>query len=118
MTSSEPTRNPREVEPNVSGRSLGVQIFYLILTIVEALLGIRFVLSLIGANKTADFVDFIYRVSNPLVRPFYGILSSDFVYGEGKARFDYEVLIAMIVYLLIAIILVKIISLGKRNVQP
>ncbi|MFN8015407.1 MAG: YggT family protein [Acidimicrobiia bacterium] len=108
---------PREVNPTVSGRSLLVQIIYLVLSIVSALLVIRFVLSLLGANKNNDFASFIYNVSNPFVRPFYGLFGQDFVYGNGAGRFEYETVVALIVYVIVAVILAKIASLGKRNVQ-
>ena len=111
------TGTPQEVEPTVSPRSFAAQVIYLVLTVIAALLAIRFVLTATGANKGNGFVDFIYSLSNPLVRPFYGIFQSDFVYADGTARFEYEVILALVVYALIALILVKIIGLGKRNVQ-
>ncbi len=108
---------PREVEPTVSPRSFVAQVIYLVLTIISALLIIRFILSLVGANKSNGFVDFIYSLSNPLVRPFFGIFQSDFVYGNGTARFEYESIIALMVYAIVAFILVQVVGLGKRNVQ-
>ena len=40
------------------------------LAMVEGLIGLRFALLATGANTTSGFVDFIYDVSWPLVRPF------------------------------------------------
>lgn len=108
---------PREVDQTVSGRSLAAQVIYLLLTAVIALLSLRFILSLFGANKTSDFANFIYDVSNPLVRPFYGIFGSDFVYGSGTGRIEWEVIMAAVVYTIVAVLLVKVAALGKRNVR-
>jgi len=109
--------NTREVEPTVSSRSLITQIIYLIMTALAALLIIRFILSAFGANKANAFASFIYNLSNPFVRPFYGIFNSDFVYGNGTGRFEYETILALIVYFVVAMLLVKVASLGKRNVS-
>ena len=37
--------------------------------ILEGLLGIRFVLGLLGANPTAGFAQFIYRITGPFMAP-------------------------------------------------
>ena len=81
---------------------------YLLLGILEALLGIRFVLGLLGANPAASFAQFIYRITEPFLAPFVGLF--------GKPRFegsvfDWNVLVAMLVYALIAWLLVKIVWL-------
>ena len=49
MSISEGSPAPHEVERTVSGRSFVAQIIYLILTVIVALLGIRFILSLLEA---------------------------------------------------------------------
>ena len=108
----------KEKERSVSGRSLIAQIIYFILTIVLVLLLVRFILIFFGANQSNGFVDFIYSMSQPLVSPFYGIFKNNFVYGQGRDRFDFETIFAAIIYSIIATIAVKAISLGKRNVQP
>ena len=107
---------PREVDTTVSPRSFFAQVIYLVWSIVSALLIIRFILSALGANKSNGFASFIYHVSNPLVRPFYGLFGQDFVYGNGKGVFEYETIVAFVVYAVIAMILLKVVSLGKRNV--
>jgi len=91
---------------------------YLLFGILEALLGIRFVLGLLGANPTASFAQFIYRITEPFLAPFVGLF--------GKPRFegsvfDWNVLVAMLVYALIAWLLVKIVWLvmgdSRRGVR-
>ena len=75
------------------------QAIYLIFGIIEALLVIRFVLKLLGANAEAGFASFIYRISEPLVAPFVGLF--------GTPQFDgtvveVEALVAIVVYGLVA----------------
>ena len=41
----------------------GIQIVWYLLGLIEALLGLRFVLKLLGANPFSEFVSFIYNIS-------------------------------------------------------
>jgi hypothetical protein len=50
-----------------------VSVIWLIGGIVAAILGIRFVLELLGAAQNATFTSFIYSITVPLVTPFEGI---------------------------------------------
>jgi uncharacterized protein YggT (Ycf19 family) len=45
-------------------------ILFALLIALEGLLALRFTLAAFGANPTSGFVDFIYDVSYPFVRPF------------------------------------------------
>lgn len=81
---------------------------YLVFGILEGLLLIRFVLNLLGANPAAGFAQFIYRITDPFLAPFVGLF--------GTARFEvgvFEVnlLVAILVYALIAWVLVKAVGL-------
>jgi YggT family protein len=90
---SDPYAQRRGIASKVS------QAIYLIFGIVEALLVIRFVLKLLGANAEAGFASFIHRVSTPLVAPFVGL------FGTPQANgmvLELEALVAIIVYGLIA----------------
>ena len=48
------------------------RILYIIIGIIEAIIGLRFVFLLIGANPSSQFVSWIYSWSNPFVAPFAG----------------------------------------------
>ncbi len=109
---------PKEVDRTVSGRSFVSQIIYLITSVLLSLLAIRFILLLLGARTANGFVSFIYNITNPFVRPFYGIFGKSFVYGNGQGKIEYETIIAAIIYLIISALILKVVSLGKRNVQP
>lgn len=91
----------------------GEKVIYLIYGIIAGLLVIRFVLSLLGANRLNTFADLIYSLTSPLVAPFRGLFNIDTTYGV--SRFDIESLIAIIVYGLIAWIIVKALDLGRKN---
>jgi YggT family protein len=81
---------------------------YLLFGILEGLLGIRFVLGVLGANPTASFAQFIYHITGPFVAPFVGLFGKPRFQGS---VFDWNVLVAMLVYALIAWVLVKIVGL-------
>jgi uncharacterized protein YggT (Ycf19 family) len=70
-------------------------IFYL----VYALLAIRLLLTLIGANQNAGFVQFINSLTNPLYAPFRGILPG--LQTPDNFTRALQVVIAIIVYLLV-----------------
>ena len=52
------------------------RIVYTILGILEILLGIRFVLQLIGANAASGFATFIYGITGVFVAPFNGLIGT------------------------------------------
>ena len=86
--------------------------------ILEGLLGIRFVLGLLGANPAAGFAQFIYSITRPVPRPVRGAVRQPRF--EGSV-FDVSVLVAILVYALIAWVLVKIVWLvmgdSRRGVR-
>lgn len=77
-------------------------IIYAIGGFIEALVGLRFILRLIGANSENAIVGLIYSWSTPFVAPFSGIFGEDatVVDGVGTATasvFDWTALIALLV---------------------
>ncbi len=93
--------------------SRATQIVYLILTIVEALLAMRLILRLLGANSANAFVALIYNITYPLIVPFTGIFTLPA--NLGVAGFELATLIAMVVYLLLAYVIVAIIRIGRTR---
>jgi len=95
------------------------RILYIIIGFIEAVIGLRFLLLLIGANPTSPFVNWIYSWSNPFVAPFAGIFGQHATVtaaGQGVAAqsiFDWTALIALVVYGLIGGILGR--YLGGRT---
>src|SRR5215217_3219500 len=85
------------------------QLVYLVFGVGIALIAIRFVLLLLGANPNAGFTDFIYTVTNPLVRPFEGIFGAPSL---DVGVFDPASLVAIVVYSLIGWIVAKVVDIA------
>ena len=75
------------------------QVVDFVFYIIYALLGLRLILALMGARRSAGFVQFIYNVSDPLYAPFRGIVPSPTA--EGGFTLALPVIIALIVYALL-----------------
>jgi hypothetical protein len=84
-------------------------LIYIMLGVVEVIIGLRFVLLMIGANPASPFVAWVYGWSNPLVAPFSGIFGQHAATaGPGVAAtsvFDWTALVALLIYGLIAAVL-------------
>lgn len=111
-------REVRQVTPNEtveSNRSVekASQIIWYIVGFIMALLLIRFVLALLGANLENDFAEFIYAITEPLVAPFRGLLQIG-QFQAGVVRVEIETLLAGLVYGLIGWAITAAIRLAKR----
>lgn len=95
-----------------STRSLykGAQIVWYLLTIVEAILLLRFVLRLLQANPGAAFTDFVYGFSGLFTGPFQAVFRN--LYVEGSV-FEWTTLLAMLVYWILAIGIIKLLAMGR-----
>jgi len=84
-------------------------IIYAIGGFIEAIIGLRFVFELLGANPASGFVNWIYSWSTPFVAPFSGIFGqSATITGHGTVTtsvFDWTALIALVVYAILLAIL-------------
>ena len=76
----------------------------LLFTVLEILLLLRFTLKLLGANPQQPLVDGLYRVTEPLVRPFQGIFPQ-----PGGAAIDLAALLAVVFLFLLAALVVAIV---------
>jgi hypothetical protein len=97
-----------EIVSRVSPAGRAVDVIYLVFGLIGALLVIRLVLKLLGAYASAPFVGFIYGVTNFLLEPFKGLLPAIV---NGRSVLEPAVLIAIVVYLLVAFLLAKIIEI-------
>lgn len=91
----------------------GARFVWLIAGILEALLAMRVILSLLGANRASGFADFIYTVTQPFVAPFFGLFNYQMQYGV--VRFEFETLVAMAVYAFIAWIIARLMTIGTHT---
>jgi len=73
---------------------------YLLVGTLDGLLGIRFVLSLLGANPAAGLAPFVYGITRPFLAPFVGLFGTP---RFGGSVFEWNALAAIIVYGLFAI---------------
>jgi uncharacterized membrane protein len=98
-------------EPSyVSYYSPVARFIWTILGIVNALLAIRFVLKLLGANPAAGFTDFIYTLTSPLVSPFAGVIRTT---SAGTNTFEWFTILAMVVYWLLAWAIVRLATVNR-----
>ena|SRR6185503_11228582 len=73
------------------------RIIWSILGLVEVLMGLRFILKLIGANPDSGFGTFIYGITGLFVMPFMGLTPS---WEAPPAILEVSTLVAMLVYAL------------------
>jgi hypothetical protein len=85
-----------------------VQGIWLLFGIVEGLLAIRFILKLLGANEAAGFANFIYSASGPFVAPFNNLFGNP---GTGGSVLELNTIVAIVVYMLVAWLVVKVVWL-------
>jgi hypothetical protein len=93
----------------------GTQIVWYILGLLEALMAFRFVLKLLGANSGAGFTSFIYGVTYPFVTPFLSVFKITKVEGS---IFEWTTLLAMFVYWLVAMGIIKLFVMSKTVSTP
>lgn len=93
----------------------GTQIVWYILGLLELLLMFRIILKLLGANPSAGFTSFIYGVTYIFAAPFIGVFRITYV--EGSV-FEWTTILAMLVYWIIAMGIVKLLLMGKTVSTP
>jgi len=82
------------------------QFIWLLFGSLEALMGIRVILMLIGANPATPFTAFVYALSELFLWPFRNIVANP---AFGSAVLEITSLIAMIVYPLVGWAIVRLI---------
>ncbi len=93
--------------------NVAARVIYIIGAVVIGLLSIRFILSLLGANRANAFADFIYTLSYPFAVPFFGLFNYDTQYGV--ARFEIETLVAIVFYAFLTWVIIHLITAGNRH---
>jgi len=81
------------------------QMIWFLFGVLEALLGLRFVLKLIAANPDAGFTRFVYSVTDVFMAPFAGLTAEP---SAGGMVLEIPVLVAMLAYGLLAWALVRL----------
>ncbi len=93
----------------------GTQIMWYILGLLEIVLAFRFVLKLLGANPAAGFSSFIYAVTFIFAAPFLNVFRITHVAGS---IFEWTTILAMLVYWIIAMGIIKLFIMGKTVSTP
>jgi uncharacterized protein YggT (Ycf19 family) len=94
-----------------------IQLIWFVVGVIDVLVGLRFILKLLGASTASPFVALVYGLSGPLVAPFRNIFP---VSGQGAYVFEPASLVAAAIYPLIglgAVSLIRILS-RRRTVSP
>jgi hypothetical protein len=97
---------------SVSGVVIAQRVIYYLGGVIIALLFLRLIFQLFGANQASGFVDFIYSLSGVFVAPFFGI------FGEptfGASHFETSTLVAIIIYALLTIGIAKLLTVTRPN---
>lgn len=82
------------------------QIIWLVFGLISGLIALRFVLRLIAANPNSPFANLIYNITDLFLWPFAGLTATP---SAGGMVLEVPALIAIIVYLLLAWVLVKLV---------
>jgi len=92
------------------------KVIYYILGILEVLLMFRLIFKVLGANPGSIFVSIIYSVTNIFLTPFNGIFRSAISEGiETKSILEPSLIIAMVVYILLAMGIVRLIEIMNNH---
>lgn len=91
------------------------QVVWYILGVIELLLLFRFALKLLGANPGAGFTNFIYGITHIFVSPFLSVFQISNVDGS---ILEWTTLLAMFVYWVIAVVIIKLLLMGRSVSTP
>jgi len=108
-------RTTQRVAEPVAGPVLLARIIWYVTGVLLVLLAFRFVFTLLGANPSNGFANFIYTTSHPFVAPFFNLFGYNLRYGV--SHFEVYTLVAMAVYGLVGWGLARLatISLARRE---
>jgi hypothetical protein len=106
----------QRVETTASPKRTTTNLTRFIYGLVATIIGLRFVMKLLGANPTNGFVDAVYAVAGVLAAPFIGIFGSPAAKAGGTTSvFEPSLLVAIAVYALITWGIIKLINLNERR---
>lgn len=109
---------PAPTTPVYPGPTYNVRLvmaIWFITGVVDALIGLRFLLKLLGASTASSFTTFIYGITEPLVQPFVGIFP---VAAHRFYVLEPADLVAIVIYALIGwglVTLVRILTSPRRR---
>jgi uncharacterized protein YggT (Ycf19 family) len=101
-----------EIVSTFSPARRAFEMIYLVFAVVDALLIIRVVLKVLGANMSAGFTQFVYGVTGPLLAPFHALLPNIV---NGKSVFETSTVVAILVYALFGYLLARLVAAMFRR---
>lgn len=109
--SYERRRQVNEVTPSTQTTVVSrlIQLIWLLTAIVVLLIGVRFILQLLGANEANAFANFIFQLTNPLVLPFATLFPNTPI-STGMAV-EWSTLVAGVAYLLLGWLLTELVRI-------
>ena len=115
-TTEEPVTTDRTVvtdRATAPGSVVASRVIWYITGVIIALLALRLILQLLGANEGNPFVDLVYGLSGIFAAPFFGMFSYEPSYGV--SYFEVSTLVAILIYALIGWGLARLFTLGSRR---
>lgn len=118
-TTDEPVRSDVEREvvttdrEAVPGSVLAARVVWYIAGVIIALLALRLVLQLLGANEGNAFVDLVYGLSGVFAAPFFGMFNYEPSYGV--SYFEVSTFVAILIYALLGWGIAKLFTLGSNR---
>jgi uncharacterized protein YggT (Ycf19 family) len=91
------------------------RLIWLLFGVLIALIAIRFVFLMLGANEGNVIVDAIYAITEPFVAPFRGIFSFDEVRPIGESKIDVAALVAIVGWALVAAVIGALLRIPDRT---
>ena len=107
---------PTPAEQQLASLYRAKRIVWFVISLIIALIVLRFVLLALGANPENGFATFVYGLSNLFVAPFLGLFGPEPVVGD--SYFEYASLIGVAVYLILGWIIGKILELTMTPKVP
>ena len=114
-TTEEPAVTDRRVvrEDGASRSVVAERVVWYVTGVIIALLALRLILQLLGANQGNAFVDLVYGLSGVFAAPFFGMFSYEPSYGV--SFFEVSTLVAILIYALLGWGVARLFTLGSRR---
>lgn len=90
------------------------QVIWFLFGVLIAFLVLRVLLALIGANEANGFANFVYSITSFFVAPFRGLLQVG-EFQAGVSRFEFETIIAIVIYALLGWGITAGVNLAKKD---
>lgn len=91
------------------------ELVWYVLSAIQVLLVLRFMLKLLGVNSTESFTNIIYGATNYIVYPFTSVLFSPI--SNSVNIFEWPTLLAIVTYWLLALAIIKLLTLGRPQLS-